>query len=138
MAKDLWLTLPVKDVLRSTEFFKKIGFTLNEGFDNNEHGASFFINEKKNVLMLFPEGVFKHMSRGEISDTSKSSEILISIDAESPAEVDDYARKAEEAGGNVFGEPSDIQGFMYGCGFTDLDGHKWNVLYMDVSKMTQG
>jgi len=60
---------------------------------------------------------------------------LISIDAESREEVDEWAKKVTAAGGNVFAQPAENQGWMYGCAFADLDGHRWNVLYMDMSKM---
>lgn len=73
----------------------------------------------------------------KVSDTSAGSEILLSIDAESREEVENYARIAAQNGGTVFGQPMDIQGWMYGCGFSDPDGHRWNVLHMDISKMPQ-
>ncbi len=44
-------------------------------------------------------------------------------------------KKVEFAGGSIFGKPSEIDGWMYGAGFADLDGHRWNLLYMDESKM---
>jgi predicted lactoylglutathione lyase len=44
-------------------------------------------------------------------------------------------QKAVKAGGSIYGEPGYSQGWMYGAGFADLDGHRWNVLYMDMSKM---
>jgi predicted lactoylglutathione lyase len=44
-------------------------------------------------------------------------------------------KKAVNAGGTVFSESEEKDGWMYGCGFADLDGHRWNVLYMDMSKM---
>ena len=31
--------------------------------------------------------------------------------------------------------PVESQGWMYACGFEDLDGHRWVMLYMDMSKM---
>ena len=84
--------------------------------------------------MLFEESTFENFVQNEITDTKSSSEILISIDAESRAEVDAFAKKVVEAGGLVFAKPAEIQGWMYGCGFADLDGHRWNMLYMDLSK----
>jgi hypothetical protein len=66
------------------------------------------------------------------------TKVLLSIDAESKAEVDELTKKATKAGGTVFGEPAEHQGWRYGCGFTDLDGHRWNVLYMGMSKMSKG
>jgi predicted lactoylglutathione lyase len=60
--------------------------------------------------------------------------MLISIDAESRNEVEELAQKVEEAGGVLFAKPAENQAWMYGCGFSDLDGHRWNVLFMDYSK----
>lgn len=87
--------------------------------------------------MLFQENIFKGFIQNEISDARSGNEVMISFDAESPEEVDELCRKVEAAGGHVFGQPAEIQGWMYGCGFTDLDGHRWNALYMDFAKMPQ-
>jgi len=137
MTKELWINLPVKDVKKAKDFYTKIGFTLNEKYGNNDSSASFLIGTKNIIVMLFAEPVFKGFVRDEISDTSKGSEVLFSIDAESRAEVDEIAKKAEAAGGRVFAKPGENQGWMYGCGFCDPDGHRWNALYMDFSKMPQ-
>jgi len=73
--------------------------------------------------------------QAKISDTRVGSEMLMSFDAESREEVDRLAAIAEANGGQVFSKPAEIQGWMYGCGFLDPDGHRWNVLFMDVAKM---
>ena len=93
------------------------------------------VGEGNFVVMLFGESMFQHFIQHQITDTKQSSEFLISIDAESREEVDAIAQSAKDAGGTVFAEPAENQGWMYGCGFADLDGHRWNVLYMDFSKM---
>ena len=49
--------------------------------------------------------------------------------------VDEMLKKAVNAGGTVFSQSEEKDGWMYGCGFADLDGHRWNVLYMDMNKM---
>ena len=95
------------------------------------------VGESNFVIMFFGESMFQNFIQHQITDTKQSSEFLISIDAESREEVDAIAQNAKAAGGIVFAEPSDNQGWMYGCGFCDLDGHRWNVLYMDFSKMPQ-
>lgn len=99
--------------------------------------ACFEVGEKKITVLFFAEETFKSFTKNEISDTKAGSEILISIDAENMEEVDAIARKVFEAGGKVFSEPAEIQGWMYGCAFADLDGHRWNLVYMDFSKMPQ-
>lgn len=135
MIKELWLNLPSKNVKKSTEFFLQMGFKLNERYGNTEHSASFLVGDKNIVVMLFAEHIFKSFTGNDITDTRLSTEILLSIDAQSKEEVDAYAKKAASAGGSVYHEPAESQGWMYGCGFCDLDGHRWNVLYMDMSKM---
>lgn len=87
-------------------------------------------------LNLFAENVFQGFIGGQaITNASQSNEILFSIGATSPKEVDKIASKAEKAGGKVYGKPGYKDGWMYGCGFTDIDRHPWNILYMDMSKM---
>lgn len=85
--------------------------------------------------MLFEESTFKKIIDRDGTDTSKSSEVLFSFDAESKEEVDELAKKVEKAGGIVFSKPSEVQDWMYGFGFSDLDGHRWNAFYMNFSKM---
>ena len=135
MTKDIWINLPVKDVTKARDFFITIGFKLNEGPGNSENSAAIKIGSKNIILMLFEQNFFIQISGNELTDTSKSSEVLFSFDAESKEEVDELAIKVEKAGGLIFSKPADVQGWMYGFGFCDLDGHRWNVLFMDFSKM---
>lgn len=137
MTKELWINLPVKDLEKSKDFFTKIGFSFNEKRET-EDMAAMMVGEKKVPVMLFAESTFKNIIRHNITDTKNSSEVMLSFDAESREEVDKIAKKVEEAGGSVFGEPTEMQGWMYGCAFTDLDGHRWNALYMDMAKMPKG
>ena len=134
MTKQIWLNLPVKDLNRSKEFFSAIGFTFKDN-RGNPGMLAMMVGENKFVVMLIEESVFKKAAQNEISDTILSTEILISVDAESREEVDDFAQKVTNAGGNVFAKPAENQGWMYGCAFTDPDGHRWNVLYMDMEKL---
>ncbi|WP_180322369.1 VOC family protein [Mesobacillus foraminis] len=64
--------------------------------------------------------------------------MLFSLGANSREEEDEMALKAEGTGGSVVSRPDDQGGWMYGCGFADPDGHRWNVLYMDRSKRQEG
>ena len=136
MTKQIWLNLPVRDALKSKAFFSKIGFTFLEERTTPD-SACMLVGESNFVVMLFGEVMFQNFIQHNITDTKQSSEFLISIDAESREEVDALAQKAKAAGGIVFAEPAENQGWMYGFGFSDLDGHRWNVLYMDFSKMPQ-
>ncbi len=135
MTKDLWINLPVKDLAKSKEFFTKLGFSFNTKYGNTDISAGLIIGNKSMVVMLFAESTFEKFTKNKITDTKQSTEVLFSIDAESREEVDELAKKVVKAGGTIYGEPGENQGWMYGCGFCDLDGHRWNILYMDMSKM---
>lgn len=133
--KNLWLNLPVKNVQRSKEFFRAIGFKENPMHADNDQVGSFFIGEHNTVLMLFTEETFAGFTQHAVTDTAKSNEILLNISAENPAEVDTMAETVRKAGGKIYAEPGESQGWMYAFGFEDLDGHRWSMLYMDMKKM---
>lgn len=136
MTKSLWINLPVKDVAKSREFFSQIpGFELNTQYGNGEGSASFFVGDSKLVLMLFAEATFGSFTKHPLTDTSQSSEVLFSIDAESREDADAMAKTVVAAGGTIYAPPAETDGWMYGFAFTDPDDHRWNVLYMDFSKM---
>jgi len=137
MTKELWINLPVKDVKKSKEFFTRIGFTPEESHETADM-TCVKVGEKNISVLLFAEETLKGFMKAEISDTKAGSEIMISFDAESREEIDETASKVFDAGGTIFSEPAEIQGWMYGFAFADLDGHRWNQLYMDFSKMPQG
>ncbi|MFZ6012708.1 MAG: VOC family protein [Bacteroidota bacterium] len=135
MTKEFWINLPVKDVKRSKEFFTKLGFSFNPNGGDPNTSACLLVGAKNIVVMLFEEPFFKSCTSNEIADTRKTTEVLLSFDAESREEVDEIAQKVTAAGGTLFNKPSENQGWMYGCGFSDLDGHRWNILHMDMTKM---
>jgi len=134
MTKEYWVNLPVKNVGKTTEFFKKIGFSFNEE-KSNETMACFEFGEKKQTILFFAEDVLKTFVPKAISDAKSASEVIISFDAESPDEIDEMARRVFDAGGTIYAEPAELHGWMYNVAFADLDGHCWNMLYMDFSKM---
>ncbi|MBI5917450.1 MAG: extradiol dioxygenase [Bacteroidetes bacterium] len=137
MTKELWINLPVKNAQQSKAFFTQLGFSFSAQHGSDD-SACLLVGSKNAVVMLFEEPIFKNFTRHELADAKQATEVLISIDAESREEVDEMARKAVAAGGTLFAQPAEIQGWMYGCGFADLDGHRWNVLYMDLSQMPRG
>lgn len=135
MTKEFWINLPVKDVKKSKAFFTQLGFSFNTQYPDTEHSAGLMLGEKKVMVMLFSEPNFKGFTNKDITDARLSNEVLLSIDAESKDEVDALVKKVIAAGGLSNHKPYEMTGWMYGCVFADLDGHLWNVLYMDMSKM---
>jgi uncharacterized protein len=45
-------------------------------------------------------------------------------------DVDELVRKAVAAGGKTYNQAQD-RGFMYAHGYQDLDGHIWELIYME-------
>jgi predicted lactoylglutathione lyase len=134
MTNEYWINLPVKDVKRSKKFFTEIGFSFNTEREN-ETMVSMMVGKAPMPIMFFEQKEFEKIVDSKISDTSKGAEIIISFGAETKKEVDEMAEKVKKAGGDVFSKPAPIQGWMYNVGFKDLDGHRWNMLYMDMEKM---
>lgn len=134
MAKQIYVNLPVKDLNKSKAFFEKLGFSFNPQF-TDENAAAMVIGENI-YAMLLVEPYFKTFTKKEISDAKKSTEVLIAIDAESRQKVDEMIKAAVEAGGSLYNEPAD-HGWMYYHSFADLDGHQWEIMYADESKIPQ-
>ncbi|MEI7661331.1 MAG: VOC family protein [Bacteroidota bacterium] len=135
MIKQFWINLPVKNISKSKEFFTRLGFKFRDEKGLSPGSACLMIGECNTVCMLFEEQIFKSFINNEVADTGKSTEVLLSIDAQSREEVDEMAEKAIAAGGASNHKPGIMSGPMYGCVFSDPDGHLWNVLYMDMGKM---
>jgi predicted lactoylglutathione lyase len=132
MAKQIFVNLPVKDLKKSMDFFTKLGFTFNPQF-TDDNAACMIIGENI-YAMLLVEKFFKTFTNKEMYDAKKNTEVLIAIDAESRPAVDNMIKKAIEAGCSTYRQPQD-HGWMYSHSFADLDGHQWEVLYMDTNKM---
>ena len=81
-------------------------------------------------VMLLTEEKFKTFTPKDICDATKSTEVLVCLSCESRVEVDEIVRKAVAAGGTTYNDPQD-HGFMYGHGFQDLDGHIWELIFME-------
>jgi len=132
MTKQIFINLPVKDLKKSMAFFEKLGFTFNMQF-TDDNAACMIIGENIYAMLLL-EKFFKTFANKEIADAKKTTEVLIAIDAESRQAVNEMIKKAVEAGGSTYRNPQD-NGWMYGHSFADLDGHQWEVLYIDESQM---
>jgi predicted lactoylglutathione lyase len=130
MIRQIFVNLPVKDLQRSMAFFKALGLSFNARF-TNEQGACLEIAENI-YAMLLVEPFFQGFTKLPVADARKSTEVLIALSCDSRAEVDALVAKAVAAGGTTPNAPVD-HGFMVQHGFADLDGHQWEVFWMDES-----
>jgi hypothetical protein len=135
MPTKIFVNLPVKDLQKSIKFFTTLDFTFNPQF-TDETAACMVVSEDI-FVMLLTEDKFKMFTPKAICDATKSTEVLVCLSFESRENVNDMVRKAVAAGGTTYNEPQD-HGFMYGHGFQDLDGHIWELIYMEPSAIHQG
>jgi predicted lactoylglutathione lyase len=136
MPTKIFVNLPVKDLGKSMDFFKSLGFSFNPQF-TDETAACMVVSEDIYVMLLTNEK-FKEFTPKEICDATRSTEVLVALSCESRPVVDDFVRKAIGAGGSTtYNDPKDY-GFMYAHGFQDLDGHIWEVVYMESMPPQQG
>ncbi len=128
MAKKIFVNLPVKDLQKSIEFFTKIGFTFNPQF--TDENATCMIISDHIFAMLLVEKRFKDFTKKEIIDAKRQVEVLNALSVDSREEVDAFLAKALAAGATEPVPPQDY-GWMYARDIEDLDGHVWEVFYMD-------
>jgi predicted lactoylglutathione lyase len=129
MATNIFVNLAVKNLDKTKEFFSNLGYTFNQQFTDDK--AACMVISETIYAMLISEAYFKtFIPNKEISDTSKSKEVLLALSADSRQQVDELADKAIAAGGKNFRDPDD-HGFMYSRSFEDLDGHVWEVFWMN-------
>ena len=124
----LFVNLPVADLPASIAFFTKLGFTFNPQF-TDETTTCMIVSEQA-YFMLMVQPRFAEFATKPVADASTTTEALFCVSAESREAVDALADAALAAGGTPAKDPMD-QGFMYGRSFNDLDGHHWEVMWMD-------
>ncbi|HEY5535629.1 MAG TPA: VOC family protein [Ignavibacteria bacterium] len=132
MATKMFINLAVKDLKQTMDFFSKLGFLYNPQF-TDDNAACMVINDDCSVMLL-AEAFFKTFTKKELVDAHKSTEVLTAISADSKDKVNEILDKALAMGATEAREPQDL-GFMYGRSFSDLDGHIWEIIWMDQSVM---
>jgi predicted lactoylglutathione lyase len=128
MSRQIFINLAVRDLQQSMQFFSNLGFTFNKQF-TDEKAACMIVSDQA-FVMLLSEPFFRGFTKREPADTTRVTEAMFAVSCESKAEVDAMVRKAIDGGGSQAMDPVD-HGFMYGWSFYDLDGHHWEVMWMD-------
>jgi predicted lactoylglutathione lyase len=134
MPTKIFVNLPVRDLNKSKEFFGKLGFSFNPQF-TDETAASMVISDDI-YAMLLTHKKFKEFTKKEIADATKTTEVLIALSMDSRDEVNAFVDKALASGATKAREPAD-HGFMFERSFNDLDGHIWEIVYMDMNAFPQ-
>ena len=128
MPSKIFVNLPVKDLDKSKAFFGKLGYTFNAQF--TDATAACMVITDDIYAMLLTEAKFKEFSKKPIADAHKTTEVLIALSMDSKDEVNRVVDAAIKAGGGEARDPQDY-GFMFLRSFSDLDGHVWEIFWMD-------
>lgn len=131
----IFVNLPVADVAASRAFFAELGFEFDPNF-SDENCACMVLSEQAYVMLL-DQSRFADFTTRPTADATASTEAILAVSAESREGVDAFADTALGAGGTPAKEPMEY-GFMYGRSFHDLDGHHWEVMWMDPKAAEQG
>lgn len=134
MIQKIFVNLPVKDLEASKAFFAALGYGFDLRFCD-ETAACMVVSEHIFVMLLTHEK-FKIFTPREIADATKVSEVLTCLSVETREGVDALMGKALAGGGTevIPQQPMDMS-FMYGRAYADLDGHIWEIMWMDVAQM---
>ena len=124
----IFVNLPVNNLAKSKEFFGKLGFNFNPQFTDDTAACMVLSENAYSMLLTHPK--FKGFAPKAIADATKTTEVLVALSCENRGKVDELVAKAVAAGGSTYNKPKDY-GFMYGHGFQDLDGHVWELFWMD-------
>jgi uncharacterized protein len=131
----IFVNLPVSNLKKTMNLFSNLGFTFNPVF-TNENAACMVIGEDIYVMLLVEKFFKDFIPDKEICDTKKSSETIIALSANTREEVDELIRKAVAAGGFEYRQALDY-GWMYGRAFQDINGHIWEIVYMDMNAIPE-
>ncbi len=134
MSHQLFVNLPVENLDRSVEFFAALGFSFNPKF-TDENAVCLVISEHIQVMLL-TKPFFSGFTKKPVADARATTETLLALSCESRDEVGAMVAKAVAAGAATPVEPKDYD-FMYQHGFEDLDGHQWEVFWMDEANFPQ-
>lgn len=132
--QQIFVNLPVKDLVKTKAFWEGLGFSFNPQFTDEKAGA-LVLKEDHIYAMLLTEDFYEtFIAQKEIADSSKYSEVINAVSVGSREEVDQLVDKANSLGATQYKDADDY-GWMYSRSFQDLDGHSWEVVYMDMSKV---
>ncbi|MFZ5635968.1 MAG: VOC family protein [Pseudomonadota bacterium] len=134
MSRSLFVNLPVEDLSRAIGFFSALGFDFDPKFTSDD--ATCLVISDRIQVMLLSRPFFAGFTKKPVADARAATEVLLALSCGTREEVDALVAKAVAAGAATPVEAKD-HGFMYQHGFEDLDGHQWEVFWMDEAAFPQ-
>ncbi len=132
MSTKIFVNLPVQNLQQSIPFFEGLGYSFNQQFTDDT--AACMVIGSDIYVMLLTHKKFSEFTKKQIVDARAATEVLVCLSAESRNAVDELVGRALQHGGAET-RPLQDYGFMYGRSFEDLDGHIWEIIWMDPSAL---
>lgn len=128
----IYVNLPVKDVQKTRAFWMTLGFPINEQFSDDK--AVCVVMKEDHIYTMFLKEDFFQTFTNRPYAKGDTTQVLLAIGVDSREEVDRIINTALENGGSKYSESMD-HGWMYQSAFADIDGHQWEVMHADMSKL---
>jgi hypothetical protein len=131
MPKQVFINLAVQDLQKSMDFYTALGFSNNPQF-SDDSGKCMVWSENIFVMIMTHEK-FASFTKKPLAETKTHLAGLFALSLDSLEEINNLMEKGLKAGGTEAGEMKDY-GFMQQRTIEDLDGHTWELFYMDITK----
>jgi predicted lactoylglutathione lyase len=136
MPTQIFVNMVVSDLKRSMSFFQALGWNFNPQFTNDD-AACLVISDTIYCMLHTPTSIKRFLPSGKsAADATKHTEVLLAFSVDGREAVESVYGKAI-AGGATECRPAEDHGFMYARSFNDLDGHIWEVFWMDANQVTK-
>ncbi len=132
MTNAVFISLSVKNLKRSRVFFRELGFRFNPQF--SDANAVCMVIRDGIYALLLTESYLKNFTSKRISDARRMTEVLITMHSASKADIQWMITRAQMLGASIYCPPQDC-GWMYHHCFADLDGHQWELVYLDADQL---
>ena len=136
MSQLIFINLPVADLPRSIAFYEAVGATRNPMF-SDDAAACMVVSDVIHVMLLTHDK-WRTFTDRQIPDAHASAQVLLCLSKDSRDAVNAVVDQAGGAGGQIDPNPTQDYGFMYGRSYADLDGHIWEVMWMDAAAVAAG
>lgn len=134
--KQVFISLPVRDLKKAITFYTAIGATQNLQFSDDT--AACMVMSEAFFVMLLTHAKWATFTNKPIVEAHRESEVMIGLSADDKSAVDRITSAAATQGGKADVNPKQDLGFMYARSFEDLDGHLWECTFMDMSQVPKG
>ena len=125
---EVFFNLPVKDLTAATRFFKVLDFAIDP--ELSHEGRTCLVLGATTYVLLQREERFRHFTGRAVGDTQGRSAFTVALAVAEREQVAALLQKAAAAGGRTAVALYHDEE-MTGGGFADLDGHIWELFWMN-------